>query len=183
MQRFESIEIRNLAVRERGFNVEAMVAELLAIVPSGDLVGLYQVALLDSRSQKDRTRWVGVYSNRDGRHALIELYLDAVFGEKVSRFDHALGNAVSRVRLAQTLYHQIGVHRAKMRGERGGLLGGPVLYGRYLMFRAFNPVKLLFYFPERLVRRWRHEVRKELGDPGNEGGAGRSGGKGLKVVR
>lgn len=123
MQRFESIEIRNLAVRERGFNVEAMVAELLAIVPSGDLVGLYQVALLDSRSQKDRTRWVGVYSNRDGRHALIELYLDAVFGEKVSRFDHALGNAVSRVRLAQTLYHQIGVHRAKMRGERGALQG------------------------------------------------------------
>lgn len=161
MRRFGGIEIRNLTSREYGFPVEALVAELLANVPAADLIGLYQVALLDSRHGRatERTRWLGIYSNRDGRHALIELYLEPILGGRALRLDRLTGFLLSRVRLGQALFHQIGVHRQRMAGKSG--LFGPELYSRYLMFRVFNPAKLLLYFPERILRRWRSELRTQ----------------------
>jgi hypothetical protein len=88
MSRAEGIVIRNLAARSYGFRVDAMVAELLADVPATDLCGLYQVALLDAQAgRSERTRRLGVYSNRgDGRHALIELYLDPFWGRCLQRW-------------------------------------------------------------------------------------------------
>lgn len=158
MSRAEGIEIRNLAARSYGFRVDAMVAELLADVPATDLCGLYQVALLDAQAgRSERTRWLGVYSNRDGRHALIELYLDPILGTVPSALDRATGYLLSRIRLAQALYHQIGVHRQRMVGREGFF--GPQMYSRYLLLRLFNPGKLLLYFPRRVLRSWKAEQR------------------------
>lgn len=181
VSRFGGIEIRNLTNRDYGFPVGKVVAELLADVPAGDLLGLYQVALLDSRGARgtnDRTRWMGVYSNRDGRHALIELYLEVILGGRASRLDRLAGYLLSRIRLGQALFHQIGVHRERMAGR--GWLFGPDLYSHYLMMRVFNPAKLLMYFPERILRRWRRELRTERSfgshPTGTAGGRSRLGG-------
>ncbi|MDI6870237.1 MAG: hypothetical protein QME79_02565 [Bacillota bacterium] len=174
MRRFGGIEIRNLTSGNYGFPVEAMIAQLLADVPAGDLRGLYQVALLDSSRGRvtDRTRWVGVYSNRDGRHALIELYLEPILGTGASRLDRWTGYLLSRLRLGQALFHQIGVHRQRIAGR--SWLFGPELYSRYLLLRVFNPAKLLLYFPERILRRWRKELRDQgFLDSAPRGGGGR----------
>ncbi|MGE5508260.1 MAG: hypothetical protein ACM3RP_07265 [Chitinophagales bacterium] len=158
MSRCGGIEVRNLGSRDYGFRVEAMVAELLADIPAADLCGLYQVALLDAQAgRNERTRWLGVYSNRDGRHALIELYLEPILGKAVSPLDRASGFLLSRIRLAQALYHQVGVHRQRMVGRESFF--GPQMYSRYLLLRLFNPAKLLLYFPRRVLRSWRNEQR------------------------
>jgi hypothetical protein len=165
MRRYGGIEVRNLSSRQYGFAPEAVVAQLLADVPAADLTGLYQVALLDTRGDRavDRTRWMGVYSNRDGRHALIELYLAPILGTATPRLDRYTGFLLSRIRLAQALFHQVGVHRQRMAGK--AWLFGPQFYSRYLMLRIFNPGKLLLYFPERILRRWWSDLRQ--GPPGS----------------
>lgn len=177
MSRFGGIEIRNLTSRRYGFPVETAVARLLSDVPADDLTGLYQVALLDSRGRGsgDRTRWMGVYSNRDGRHALIELYLEPILGAGGSRVDRLTGFLLSRIRLAQALFHQIGVHRQRMTGK--SWVFGADLYSHYLMLRVFNPGKLLLYFPERILRRWRSELRSggPTGDPSSSNARRRTG--------
>jgi hypothetical protein len=165
MRRLGGLEIRNLTGVDYGFAVEEAVALLLADVPASDLAGLYQVALLESRKGRvtDRTRWVGVYSNRDGRHALIELYLEPILGAgRRSRLDRWSGYCLSRVRLAQALFHQIGLHRQRMSGRSWPW--GPELYSHYLLLRAFNPAKLLLHFPRRILRGWLKELRRP-GEP------------------
>lgn len=158
MRHFAGIEIRNLSGLAYGLSLEDVIAGLLADVPADDLHGLQQVALLQTgRGEgRDRTRWVGVYSNRDGRHALIELYLEPILGEGPNRWDRWSGFLFTRLRLAQALFHQIGVHRQRVTGRTGFL--GPELYSRYLLLRVFNPAKLLLYFPRRILRRWRREL-------------------------
>lgn len=158
MRRFGGIEIRNLTSRDYGFAVEEMVAWLLADVPASDLTGLYQVALLDCRTGRatDRTRWMGVYSNRDGRHALVELYLEPILGTQPSRLDRWTGYLLSRLRLGQALFHQVGLHRQRMTGK--SWLFGPELYCHYLLLRVFNPARLLLYFPQRILREWVREL-------------------------
>lgn len=183
VSRFGGIEVRNLTSRRYGFPVETAVARLLADVPAGDLTGLYQVALLDNRGAGagDRTRWMGVYSNRDGRHALIELYLEPILGNGSSKVDRLTGFLLSRIRLGQALFHQIGVHRQRMTGR--SWFFGADLYSHYLMLRVFNPGKLLMYFPERILRRWRSELRSEVSSgrsPSRTASAGSSRLGGLK---
>ncbi|HHW15134.1 MAG TPA: hypothetical protein GXX28_09405, partial [Firmicutes bacterium] len=66
------------------------------------------------------------------------------------------GFLFTRLRLAQALFHQIGVHRQRMAGR--SRFFGPELYSRYLLLRVFNPGKLLLYYPRRILRQWRREL-------------------------
>jgi hypothetical protein len=165
MVRFESIDIRNLSSKDYGFDVETMVARIIARVPADHLNGLYQVALLDSRGTREKTRWLGVYSAKDRRHTLIELYLEPILASRARTLDKASGHLISELLIALVLYHQIGVHYAAVhfpRQEGWARLFNPTWYSRLMVVRNYNPLKLMVYFPLRLVRSWRSSGRHEV---------------------
>lgn len=100
-------------VARYGFDIKAVINQILSNVPIHDLKGISHIYVTDlpvRRTNKYKNSW-GAYFQQHNRHpAYVEIYLKNLFDHIKSAESMNLMLPIQSIGLAQTMFHEVGHH-------------------------------------------------------------------------